>query len=91
MIYMTYRLELGPVVVVGEMSPSFVVSKDQMLEMTSFSLDELVINISSDIRITDFLRHEIFKRFESRFGISISISDGHGFWIHAEGSSNSTI
>jgi len=87
---MSYRLELGPVVVFVEMSPSLAVSKDQMLEMTSFSLDELVINISSDIRITDFLRHEIFKSFESRFGIMISISDGNGFWSHAEGSSNST-
>ena len=57
--------------------------------MTGFSLDEFVINVLSDIRITDFLRHKIFKSFESWFGISISISDGHGFWIHAESSPNS--
>ena len=43
MIYMTYRLELGPVVVVGEMSPSFVVSKDQMLNR---SLELVLIKLN---------------------------------------------
>ena len=40
---MTYRLELGPVVVFGEMSLSFVVSKDQMLNR---SLELVVIELN---------------------------------------------
>lgn len=43
MIYMTYRLELGPVVVFGEMSLSFVVSKDQMLNR---SLELVLIELN---------------------------------------------